>query len=132
MPLEVEATLCCGECRAQLAFIFEQQILRVEDFLEEMRVGTVAGSDCFLLTIESPANFLASSVVVNFLEALAVLDVRELFALLILGKINDKLSHGIDAFFLSRKLFLQVSLYVAFNLLSLICHFNYFNYSLID
>ena len=125
MSLEVEATLSRGESRAKLTLIVQEQVFGVVDLLEKLRSCIVTCGNLLLLTIESPADFLTTSVVVHFLEALARVNVCKLFTLSILSEINNELSDGISAFLFLSQLLLQVSLNVFFNLLLLIYHFNY-------
>ena len=131
---EQEASLACRsqhviivlseEVRvAELTLVIEQKVSRVVQSLEKLSAGIVVSRDLVLLAVETETNFLASKVVMNFLETLAGLNIRKLFATLVIVEVHDELGKVVGSLHFRVNLLLHVGFDKALDALLVLRHF---------
>ena len=106
-----------------MTFVIEQEVSCVVESLEKLCAGIVASRDLVFLAVEAEANFLATEVIINFLEALAGLDVRKLFAILVVVEVHDELGKVVCSFHFRVNLLLHVGFDKFFDALLVLRHF---------
>ena len=106
-----------------MTFVIEQKVFRVVKSLEQLCAGIVVSRDLVLLAVETETNFLASIVVMNFLETLAGLNIGKRFATLVVVEVHDEFGKVVCSLHFRVNLLLHVGFDKALDALLVLRHF---------